>query len=81
VSFSDKNEWTGIAVDRFIRKSKAAILVEVEGSEEWVAQSQIDNLDDILKHLERPTSESAKVDEIVVPKWLVVENGWEDEDD
>ena len=77
----DGDEWVTLDVDRFIRKSELSILLEIEGDEYWVAKSQIDNLDDILKHMAHPTSDSAKVDEVEVPKWLAVDNGWIEEDD
>ena len=79
MSWDDKSDPVVIGVDRFIQLSENAVLVEVCGTKEWVAKSKIDNLDDVLKHMAHPTSESAKVEHIEVPLWLAVENGWEDD--
>ena len=76
----DRDEWVSVPVDRFIRYTEKAILVEVDGDEYWVAKSQIDNLMDIEKHLAHPTSDSSKVEEIEVPMWMAIENGWEEEE-
>ena len=77
-----KNETVSVGIDKLLGKNgDKSLIVEFEGSKYFVGQSIVENLDDVLEHLE--IDEDERSDELVidVPRWCAHENGWLDEED
>jgi hypothetical protein len=66
-----RNEPVEVEFERIIHITDRAVLFEIEGSEEWVPRSQLENLDDILEH------DKDTPGELSVPRWLAEDRGWE----
>jgi hypothetical protein len=71
---AEREEPVEVSFERLIHISERAVLFEIEGSDEWLPKSQIDNLDDILEH------DKATPGEVSIPRWLAIDRGWEDEE-
>jgi len=75
-----RDEFIDITFDKIVRQSEKAFLVSVEGGEEWVAKSQVDNADELEEELRKTPSQRRGLDIISVPRWLAVQNGWADDE-
>lgn len=75
----ERDEFIDVTFDKLIRQSEKAFLVSVEGDEEWVAKSQVDNTDELEAELRKPLDQR-ELDTISVPRWLAIQNGWADDE-
>ena len=71
---AEREEPVDIEFDHIIHRTERAILFKIEGSDEWIAKSLIENLPDV------EDCDMAEPGEVTVPRWLAVDRGWEDEE-
>jgi hypothetical protein len=76
----DRDEFVDVTFDEILRQTDKAFLVEVDGSEEWIAKSQVDNADELEEELRKPPQKREGLDTISVPRWIAIQNGWLDEE-
>lgn len=70
-SWAERKEPVEVEFERIIHITDRAVLFEIDGSEEWLPKSQIENLDDIEEHDVKTPGE------VSVPRWLAEDRGWE----
>lgn len=75
----ERDEFVDVTFDKLVRQSDKAFLVEVDGEEEWIAKSQVDNCDELEEELKKP-AQKRELDTISVPRWIAIQNGWADDE-
>lgn len=65
----DNDETVEIDVDRFVRETEKALLVEIDGEQHWLPKSQLLDID----------SDDNESGTVTVRHWLAVEKGLVDE--
>jgi hypothetical protein len=77
-SEEENNATVEVEFEKILHHTPGAVLFLIEGAETWIGKGPIENLDDIEEKIKDP---DVDVDRVEVPKWLAVDNGWDEWDD
>jgi hypothetical protein len=84
MSREERREWreeiVSIEIDNLLKETPRALIVEVGGDAFAVGKGVVENADELIEQLELLPEERDDDLTLEVPRWLAIDNGWEDDD-